>query len=179
MVVGPRDLRRVSAEFSRNVKRLPVDVRAATALRRAAAPAIENPAVTAVTFVLDEGQHPRARRFRPKIAACDGVGKVADQVWTSLPGGRLSPSHPRHEQQPRSPRRAARLGGLCNGNNAGLLALGGRALDEGLRGGWRRRGRTLTGRSRDIGSKRTVRGSLKEVSPDDQGRNPRNGGSSC
>ena len=93
LVVGPRDLRRVSAEFSRGAKgdmvwfnvclsmfeRQPLF----DALLR---PAIENPAVTAVTFVLDEGQHARWERdVRPKVAACSGAAKVADPVWTSLP----------------------------------------------------------------------------------------------
>ena len=93
LVVGPRDLQRVSAEFSRGAtgdmvwfnvclsmfERQPLF----DALLR---PAIENPAVTAVTFVLDEGQRPRwARDVRPKVAACSGAGKVADPVWTSLP----------------------------------------------------------------------------------------------
>ncbi len=93
LVVGPRDLRQVSAEFSRGAKgdmvwfnvclsmfeRQPLF----DALLR---PAIENPAVTAVTFVLDEGQRPRWERdVRPKVAACSGAGKVADPVWTRLP----------------------------------------------------------------------------------------------
>ena len=93
VVVGPRDLRRASTAFSRNARgdmvwfnvclsmfeRQPLF----DALLR---PAIENPAVTAVTFVLDEGQRPRWERdVRPKVAACNNAGKVAEPVWTSLP----------------------------------------------------------------------------------------------
>ena len=93
VVIGPRDLRRASMEFSRNARgdmvwfnvclsmfeRQPLF----DALLR---PAIENPAVTAVTFVLDAGQRPRWERdVRPKVAACNGAGKVAEPVWTSLP----------------------------------------------------------------------------------------------
>ncbi|MCY4507782.1 MAG: hypothetical protein OXG35_12610 [Acidobacteria bacterium] len=93
VVIGPRDLRHASTEFSRNAKgdmvwfnvclsmfeRQPLF----DALLR---PAIENPAVTAVTFVLDRGQRPRWERdVRPKVAACTSAGKVAEPVWTSLP----------------------------------------------------------------------------------------------
>ena len=93
VVVGPRELRRASTEFARNAKgdmvwfnvclsmfeRQPLF----DALLR---PAIDNPAVTAVTFVLDEGQRLRWERdVQPKVAACRSAGKAADPVWTSLP----------------------------------------------------------------------------------------------
>ena len=54
-------------------------------------PAIDNPAVTAITFVLDERQREKwERHVRPKVSACGGGGaKVAPPVWASLPGGRL------------------------------------------------------------------------------------------
>ena len=92
MVIGPQDLWCTSTEFSRNAtgdmvwfsvclsmfERQPLF----DALLR---PAIENPAVTAVTFVLDERQRPKWERdVRPKVAACSGAVKVPEPVWTSL-----------------------------------------------------------------------------------------------
>ena len=93
VVIGPRDLRQVSADFSRGAKGNMVWFNVCLsmferqplfdALLR---PAIENPSVTAVIFVLDEGQRPRWERdVRPKVSACSEAGKVADPVWTSLP----------------------------------------------------------------------------------------------
>ena len=93
LVIGPRDLRHASTEFARGAtgdmvwfnvclsmfERQPLF----DALLR---PAIENPAVTAITFVLDEGQRPRWERdVWPKVVACNGAGKVASPRWSTLP----------------------------------------------------------------------------------------------
>ncbi|MCY4026059.1 MAG: hypothetical protein OXH75_07055 [Acidobacteria bacterium] len=93
LVIGPRELRQTSTEFSRGARgdmvwfnvclsmfaRQPLF----DALLR---PAIDNPAVTAVTFVLDERQRDKWERdVRPKVAACGGAEKVAPPVWSSLP----------------------------------------------------------------------------------------------
>jgi hypothetical protein len=48
-------------------------------------PAIENPQVTSVRFVLDEGERERWQNVvLPKVAACKGAVTVADPVWVSL-----------------------------------------------------------------------------------------------
>ena len=49
-------------------------------------PAIENPSVTAITFVLDERQRPKwEREVWPKVLTCGGAGKVTEPVWSSIP----------------------------------------------------------------------------------------------
>ena len=49
-------------------------------------PAIQNPSVTAITFVLDERQRPKWERdVWPKVSACGGAGKVAQPMWSSIP----------------------------------------------------------------------------------------------
>jgi hypothetical protein len=48
-------------------------------------PAIENPDVTRVTFVLDEGERANWQlHVAPKLAACAGHGKVLDPRWCAM-----------------------------------------------------------------------------------------------
>ena len=92
LVVGPRELLRASTQFAANAasemiwfnvclsmfERQPLF----DALLR---PAIENPSVTAITFVLDERQRTAwARSVRPKVEACGGTHKVAEPRWCDL-----------------------------------------------------------------------------------------------
>ena len=93
LVIGPRDLRQVSTQFSRGAKGEMVWFNVCLSMFERQSlfdalllPAIENPSVTAVTFVLDERQRPKwEREVWPKVVACDGGGKVAEPVWSSLP----------------------------------------------------------------------------------------------
>ena len=92
LVIGPREIRAASTEFSRGAagemvwfnvclsmfERQPLF----DALLR---PAIENPAVTAVTFVLDERQREQwDRDVWPKVVASGAAGKVAPPHWCKL-----------------------------------------------------------------------------------------------
>jgi hypothetical protein len=48
-------------------------------------PAIENPAVTRIRFVLDERERDRWRdAVHPKVAGCEGAEKVIEPTWTRL-----------------------------------------------------------------------------------------------
>lgn len=92
-VIGPRDLRQASSEFSRDAKGDMVWFNVCLSMFERQPlfdalllPAIENPSVTAITFVLDERQRSKwDRDVRPKVRACGGIGKVAEPVWSSLP----------------------------------------------------------------------------------------------
>jgi len=92
LVIGPRELRRASTTFARSAtgemvwfnvclsmfERQPLF----DALLR---PAIENPSVTAISFVLDERQRPAwMRDVQPKVAACGGTRKIAEPCWRRL-----------------------------------------------------------------------------------------------
>ena len=92
-VLGPRELRQASTDFARGARgemvwfNVCLSMFARQPLFDALLlPAIENPSVTAITFVLDERQRPRWERdIWPKVTACGGAGKVAPAVWASLP----------------------------------------------------------------------------------------------
>lgn len=48
-------------------------------------PAVENAGVTSIEFVLDEGERGNwAEHVAPKIAACEGAGKVSEPRWCTL-----------------------------------------------------------------------------------------------
>ncbi len=48
-------------------------------------PAIDNAGVTAIQFVLDDGERENwARHVAPKVAACDGAAKVREPRWCTL-----------------------------------------------------------------------------------------------
>ena len=93
LVIGPRELRQASTEFSRVASGDMVWFNVCLSMFERQPlfdalllPAIENPSVTAITFVLDERQRPQWERdVWPKVSACGGDGKVAEPVWSSLP----------------------------------------------------------------------------------------------
>lgn len=92
VLVGPSQLRAVSAQFSRHAagemrwfnvcllmfKPQPLF----DALLR---PAIENPRVTSIQFTLDEGEKQHWREVvLPKLDACGGLAKVPEPIWCNL-----------------------------------------------------------------------------------------------
>ena len=93
LVIGPRELRQASTEFSRGAKGDMVWFNVCLSMFERQPlfdalllPAIDNPAVTAITFVLDERQREKwERHVRPKVSACGGGAKVEPPVWASLP----------------------------------------------------------------------------------------------
>ena len=93
LVLGPRELRQASTEFCRGARgdmvwfNVCLSMFARQPLFDALLlPAIENPSVAAITFVLDERQREKWERdVRPKVSACGGADKVAPPVWASLP----------------------------------------------------------------------------------------------
>ena len=93
MVIGPRELRQASTEFSRDAKGDMVWFNVCLSMFERQPlfdalllPAIENASVTAITFVLDERQRPKWERdVWPKVSACGGTGKVAQPMWSSIP----------------------------------------------------------------------------------------------
>jgi hypothetical protein len=93
LVIGPRELRQASTEFSRGAKGDMVWFNVCLSMFERQPlfdalllPAIQNPSVTAITFVLDERQRPKWERdVWPKVSACGGAGKVAQPMWSSIP----------------------------------------------------------------------------------------------
>lgn len=92
LVIGPRELRRASTEFARDAAGemiwfnvcLSMFVRQ-TLFDALLLPAIENPSVTAISFVLDKRQQTQWERdVWPKVVACNGTEKVSAPTWTSL-----------------------------------------------------------------------------------------------
>ena len=92
LVIGPREIREVSTEFSRGATGEMVWFNVCLSMFERQAlfdallrPAIENAAVTTVTFVLDERQRERwDRDVWPKVVASGGAGKVAPPHWRIL-----------------------------------------------------------------------------------------------
>jgi len=93
LVIGPRDLRQASTAFSRGARGDMVWFNVCLSMFERQPlfdalllPAIENPSVSAITFVLDQRQRPQWERdVWPKVLACGGAAKVAEPVWSSLP----------------------------------------------------------------------------------------------
>lgn len=92
LVVGPRDLRAASEDFARRAQGNMVWFNVCLLMFRPQAlfdalllPAIENPAVTSITFVLDERQRTQwDREVWPKVIASRGTQKVQSPRWTPL-----------------------------------------------------------------------------------------------
>jgi hypothetical protein len=93
LLIGPRDLRRASERFARRAQGemiwynvcllmfVPQDL--FDALLR---PAVENPAVTGIQFVLDRREQGRWQEsVQPKLADTPGRDKVREPRWTQLP----------------------------------------------------------------------------------------------
>lgn len=92
ILVGPRELRSASEEFARRARgemtwfnvclTMFIPQALFDAMLR---PAIENPAVTGIRFVLDESERSTwERSVLPKVRACVGAEKVRAPVWGSI-----------------------------------------------------------------------------------------------
>jgi hypothetical protein len=92
MLVGPRDLRAASESFARQARGEMTWFNVCLLMFRPQSlfdtllrPAVENPAVTSIQFVLDEGERDHWRdHVLPKLASCSGREKVAEPQWRSL-----------------------------------------------------------------------------------------------
>ena len=91
-LIGPSQLRSVSAQFSRRAVGEMLWFNVCVLMFRPQAlfdallrPAIENPRVTAVQFILDEGEKERWRDdVMPKVKKCSGWEKVRQPIWCTL-----------------------------------------------------------------------------------------------
>lgn len=92
VLVGPRQLRSVNEQFIRNMRgdslwyNLCLSMYAPPPLFDALLrPALENPLVSSIQFVLDESQRELWQRaVEPQIAACVGHTKVREPLWRHL-----------------------------------------------------------------------------------------------
>jgi hypothetical protein len=92
ILVGPVALREASMRFSERARGEMVWFNVCLSMFEPQAlfdvllrPAIENPQVSAVRFVLDEGERQRWQDVvLPRIQACGGAASVADPVWREL-----------------------------------------------------------------------------------------------
>lgn len=91
-LIGPNELRDASTRFGRAAQGEMIWFHVCLLMFRPQhlfddllKPAIENPDVTAIRFVLDESERDRWRdHVRPKIDACAGHEKVQDPVWNHI-----------------------------------------------------------------------------------------------
>lgn len=91
-LIGPNQLREESTRFGRNARDEMIWFHVCLLMFRPQPlfddllrPAIENPAVTSIQFVLDESETDRwDDDVLPKIEACDGSEKVQEPIWTSI-----------------------------------------------------------------------------------------------
>lgn len=92
VLVGPRQLRAASEAFARQSRGEMVWFNVCLLMFRPQElfdtllrPAVENPHVTRIEFVLDEGERANWRdHVMPKLAACRGREKVVEPRWCSL-----------------------------------------------------------------------------------------------
>lgn len=92
VLIGPTALREESARFSQRARGEMVWFNVCLSMFEPQAlfdvllrPAIENPRVTSVRFLLDEGERERWETIVvPKVAACDGAASVAEPIWGTL-----------------------------------------------------------------------------------------------
>jgi hypothetical protein len=92
ILVGPRQLRTASEQFARQARGKMVWFNVCLTMFRPQdlfdcllRPAVENPLVTRIEFVLDEGERERWETYVvPKLAACRGREKVSDPRWCSM-----------------------------------------------------------------------------------------------
>lgn len=92
VLVGPRQIRQASEDFARRARGEMVWFNVCLLMFRPQAlfdallrPAIENPRVTSIRFVLDTSERERWRDdVMPKVRACQGAGKVLEPRWCSL-----------------------------------------------------------------------------------------------
>lgn len=92
VLVGPRQLRTANEQFARNMRGDAILFNVCLSMYRTQPlfdallrPAIENPQVSSIQFILDESQQSLWHaEVLPKIAACDGHGKVQEPHWCAL-----------------------------------------------------------------------------------------------
>lgn len=92
VLVGPRQLRAANEQFARNMRGDAILFNVCLSMYRTQPlfdtllrPAIENPLVTSIQFVLDESMRDLWQaEILPKIADCDGHHKVQEPHWCSL-----------------------------------------------------------------------------------------------
>jgi hypothetical protein len=92
VLVGPGRLRAVSEEFARRARGDMIWFHVCLLMFKPQAlfdtllkPAIENPKVRTIQFVLDENQRPLwEKEVAPKISACTGMQKVQEPRWGSI-----------------------------------------------------------------------------------------------
>jgi len=92
VLIGPRQLRSVGERFARQMRGEAIWFNVCLTMYRPQPlfdalirPAIENPLVTSIRFVLDESQKPLwEHEILPKVNACAGADKVREPRWCSL-----------------------------------------------------------------------------------------------
>ncbi len=92
VLIGPRQLRTANEQFARNMRGEASFFNVCLSMYRAQPlfdallrPAIENPQVTSIQFVLDESQQGLWQAgILPKITSCDGHSKVQEPHWCAL-----------------------------------------------------------------------------------------------
>ncbi|MDD5179849.1 MAG: hypothetical protein PHT15_01140 [Gallionellaceae bacterium] len=92
ILIGPRQLRAANEQFARNMRGEAILFNVCLSMYRTQPlfnallrPAIENPQVTSIRFVLDENQQGLWQtEILPKIAACNDAGKVHEPRWCAL-----------------------------------------------------------------------------------------------
>lgn len=92
VLVGPRQIRSASEAFAHHMKGDAIWFNVCLSMYRPQPlfdallrPAIENPMVTSIQFVLDRSQKALWENVvQPKIAACAGAAKVRDPCWSDL-----------------------------------------------------------------------------------------------
>jgi hypothetical protein len=92
VLIGPRHLRAENERFARNMRGEVIMFNVCLSMYRTQAlfdallrPAIENPLITSIRFVLDTNQQALWQtEILPKLSACNGAGKVQEPRWCSL-----------------------------------------------------------------------------------------------
>lgn len=92
LLVGPRHLRSTNEQFIRHMSGDTIWFNVCLSMYKPQPlfdtllrPAVDNPMVSSIQFILDESQKDLWRQFiQPKIAACSGNAKVREPRWYSL-----------------------------------------------------------------------------------------------
>ncbi len=92
VLIGPQHLRMASEQFARQARGKMIWFNVCLTMFRPQdlfdcllRPAVENPRVTRIEFVLDAGEHERWQKdVAPKLAACHGREKVVEPRWCSM-----------------------------------------------------------------------------------------------
>ncbi len=95
VLVGPQHIRRIMEEFARRARNemiwfhvCPLMFRRQELFDALLKPAIDNPAVTSIQFILDlSDREAWEAEVLPKILRCTGKQKVRETRWTTISGG--------------------------------------------------------------------------------------------